>query len=397
MKKHLVVLFMLIFCLKTYSQIVFENGYFIDENDQRVECLIKNIEWQYNPAEFVYKLSETSDIQIASIHSVKEFGIKNVSKYVRAKVNIDRSSEDLAKLTSNRCPAFQEETLFLKVLIEGKATLFIYEERGLKRFFYQTANSEINQLVHKSFLIDNNKIGYNNQYRQQLRNDLQCQDINFNDINKLEFFKNELVRFFIKYNNCQNASYINYGAKNWKDRVNLTVRPGVKHSSLSLDNNTFSFASEHIEFESSVSFRLGGEIEFFLPFNKNKWAVIIEPTYQDFKSQKVYNSQKIDVKYKSIELAFGVRHYFHFNERSKIFINSSFIWDLTTNSTIEYDTGRILEISTFYNYAAGLGYNYYNKYSIELRYHTIRNILVRYPYWNSEYKTISMVLGYSFF
>lgn len=397
MKKYLVVLFMLIFCLKAYSQIVFENGYFINDNDQRVECLIKNIDWQYNPADFVYKLSETSDIQIANIQTVKEFGIKKSSKYVRAKVNIDRSSEDLAKLTSNRYPAFQEETLFLKVLVEGKATLFIYEERGLKRFFYQTANSELNQLIHKSFLIDNNKIGYNDQYRQQLRNDLQCQNIDFNDINKLEFYKNELVRFFIKYNNCQNASYINYGAKNRKEKVNLTIRPGVKHSSLSLVNYTSSFTSEQIDFESSFGFRLGGEIEFILPFNKSKWAVIIEPTYQGFKSQKVYNNQKIDVKYKSIELAFGVRHYFYFNERSKIFINSSFIWDLTTNSSIEYDTGRILDISTIYNYAVGLGYNYYNKYSIELRYHTSRNILVRYTYWNSEYKTISMILGYSFF
>lgn len=386
---------MLILYIKTYSQIVFENGYFIKDNNQRVECLIKNIEWQYNPSEFEYKLTETSEIKIASIQSVKEFGIKNVSKYVRATVSIDKSSEDITKLTSNRNPEFQEEILFLKILVEGKATLYIYEERGLKRFFYQTVNSKINQLIHKSFLLDNNQIGYNNQFRQQLRNDLQCQDITFNDINKLKFYKNELVRFFISYNKCQNSSYIVYEVKNRKDNLNLTIRPGLNLSSLEIYNS--SITSEHIDFESSIRFRLGVEIELLLPFNKNKWAVIIEPTYQNFKSQKVYNGQNVDINYKSIELAFGIRHYFHFNERSKIFINSSFIWDLSTNSTIEYDTGRILEISSLNNYAIGLGYKYHSKYSVELRYLTSRNVLEKYSYWDSEYKTIAMILGYSFY
>jgi hypothetical protein len=395
MKIYLLISMLLLFCLNTFSQIQFENGYFITNADKRIACLIKNIDWQFNPSEFEYKLSETSDIKTASIKEVKEFGIKNASKYVRAKVNIDKSSEDLIKLTTTRNPVFQQEVLFLKVLVEGKATLFIYEERDLRRYFYQTVDSEINQLVYKPYLINTKQVGYNDQFRQQLLNDLPCEDISIYDIKKIKFYKNELVRFFITYNACQNSEYISYEVKNRKDKVNLTIRPGINFSSLEINNT--SSASESIDFGPATNYRLGVEIELFMPFNKNKWAVLIEPTYQQYKLQKDYVNQNVAVNYKSIELAFGLRHYFHLNEHSKIFINTSVIKDLSINSSINYDTGRVLELYTLNNYAVGLGYHFYKRYNLELRYLTSRKVLEKYSYWDSEYKTVSLIFGYSFY
>ena len=54
-KQILVLAFITISCLQSYSQIIFENGYFIDESNNRIECLIKNIDWKNNPTEFEYK------------------------------------------------------------------------------------------------------------------------------------------------------------------------------------------------------------------------------------------------------------------------------------------------------------------------------------------------------
>ena len=67
-------LFMLL-DIKSFSQIIFENGYFIDDSDSKIECLIKNIDWKNNPTEFEYKLSPNEAIQKATIQTVKEFGI----------------------------------------------------------------------------------------------------------------------------------------------------------------------------------------------------------------------------------------------------------------------------------------------------------------------------------
>ena len=95
MKKQLVFILTTILSLNCYSQISFEKGYFIDNNNQKTNCLIRNIDWKNNPKEFEYKISEQTKKERLTIESVKEFGIDNVSKYIRFDVDIDRSSNYL--------------------------------------------------------------------------------------------------------------------------------------------------------------------------------------------------------------------------------------------------------------------------------------------------------------
>ena len=147
--KLLKTIFIFLFTISIHAQIRFEQGYIIDNNNQRQDVLIKNIDWLNNPKSIEYKNDETSKIEIATINQIKEFGVDNQSKYVRVDVKIDRSSEDLAKISSIQEPEFKEETLFLKVLIEGEASLYDYVDYNLKRFFYKKNNGEIEQLIYK--------------------------------------------------------------------------------------------------------------------------------------------------------------------------------------------------------------------------------------------------------
>lgn len=161
MKKKLLFILTIILTTHCFSQISFESGYYIDNSNQKIKCLIKNIDWKNNPTQFKYKLTKTSDAKEITIKSVKEFGIDNVSKYIRCSVNIDKSSEYLNKLSNDKEPLFNEEELFLKVLIEGEASLYHYSEDGnLKRFFYDTQNTNIKQLIFKSYKNFENKIAY---------------------------------------------------------------------------------------------------------------------------------------------------------------------------------------------------------------------------------------------
>ena len=54
--KKIVVILIAIISLKGFSQIKFENGYFINNSDEKIECLIKNKDWDDNPVKFNYKL-----------------------------------------------------------------------------------------------------------------------------------------------------------------------------------------------------------------------------------------------------------------------------------------------------------------------------------------------------
>src|SRR5690606_2810585 len=119
--------------------------------DQKIECLIKNIAWSRNPKGFQYKLTADGEISNATLETVKEFRVAGAAKYVRANVKIDRSPKSLSNLSPDRNPIFKEELLFLKVVVEGKATLYSYEDATLSRFFYKIPDNEISQLAYKMY------------------------------------------------------------------------------------------------------------------------------------------------------------------------------------------------------------------------------------------------------
>ncbi len=396
MKNLLLSIFILILSSNIYSQISFEQGYYIDNSGQKINCLIKNIDWNSNPTEFEYSLAAEKESKIAKIKSVKEFGIDNISKYIRSTLDIDRSVENINNLSYDRKPIFKEETLFLKVLVEGKASLYEFKDGNLTRYFYNKEGSSIKQLVYKSYKTENNKIGKNNRFKNQLWNDLKCSTFKISVVENLKYQKSDLVYYFAKYNECNNETYIDYEEKQKKDFFNLSFRPGINFSNLSIQNSISN--SRNTDFGNELAFRFGVEAEFIMPFNKNKWALIIEPTYQYFKSEGEASNQIVDVDYKSIELTIGFRHYLFLNENSKLFINGSVFFDRSSNnSIINFESGVDLRIETRSNLAFGLGYKHNDRYSLELRYQTSREILSEYVYWNSDYRTFSMIFGYSIF
>ncbi|RIH62758.1 porin family protein [Mariniphaga sediminis] len=391
MNKQLLVFLITLLSYNGYSQISFEKGYYVNNDDQKIDCIIKNIDWEDNPTQFVYKLSEYDEQKTLTIDSVKEFGINNISKYIRHKVKIDRSSNDINDLSNDRNPAFMEETHFLKVLIEGKINLYSYKEGNPIRYFFNKGNSGIEQLVYKEYTTSENKVGVNAQFKQQLWLLLRCPCISVSDIEQINYRRKELVSLFKTFHECSHSECISFEKRQNKNSFNISIRPGLNRSSLSISN------SNNTDFGAELGFRFGVEAEYVLPFNKNKWGVLIEPTYQYFKSEKIVSYRNVSVDYKSIELPIGIRHYFFLNDNSKVFVNGSFILEYSGKSKIDYVNSIILEIKTGINFAFGLGYKYNNRYSVELRYLTDKDFFRNYMYLKNDYKTLSVVFGYTLF
>ena len=279
-------------------------------------------------------------------------------------------------------------------MIEGHSSLYQYVDNNLNRYFYNKDNNAIEQLIFKNYKIEG-KLGENNRYKQQLWNNLKCPTLTFERIKNLNYNKNDLVAFFIEYNNCINHKFVNFDEKQKRKLFNLNIRPGLNYSSLIIQNSASNYRDT--KFNNEIAFRFGVEAELIMPFNKNKWALIVEPTYQYFKSKKDLNTQSVKADYTSIELPIGIRHYFFLNKNSKLFFNGSFIFDFRNNSMINFDSGTNLDIRTFNNLGFGLGYKHNDTYSVEFRYHTPREILYNYRLWESRYKTISLIFGYTLF
>ena len=261
--------------------------------------------------------------------------------------------------------------------------MYSYDDKSLSltRYFYSIEKSNIEQLVFKNYITYEFKIGTNNRFRNQLWNNLKCTNIKKNRVEKLKYRKSDLVNFFVAYNNCNNQEYINFEKKQKKDLFNFTIRPRLNISSF--ESN---YTNTNIK-NGLLDFGFGIEAEFIFPFNKNKWAFIIEPTYTSFTVEKsTIGSLDDEINYSTVEFNIGVRHYFFLSDNSKIFINPSLIYDLKINEPTN--------LTTIYM-AFGLGYKYNDKYSIELRYQAPRQIGVGIN--DVDAKTLSIIFGYTLF
>lgn len=264
------------------------------------------------------------------------------------------------------------------------------------RYFYNYDGIEIKQLTYKRYLKGNNNIiAVNNGFRVQLWNDLKCPKFTMSKVENLNYRKSDLIDFFEEYNNCNNTESKNFEKKQKVDLLNITMRPGINYSSLYIDNSIDN--TEGVDFDKQFTARFGLEVELIMPFNKNKWSIFAEPTYQYFTSNAEDIRNTITADYKSIELPIGIRHYMFLNDNSKIFINGAFVVDFSTNSTIDFSFVSDLEINTGSNFALGVGFKFLDKFTCELRYQTNRDILASYAFWNSKYGTSSLIVGYSFF
>ncbi|WP_298767173.1 tRNA modification GTPase [uncultured Polaribacter sp.] len=398
MTKQFTVFFAFIFTINVFAQTSFVKGYFINNSNEKINCFIKNEDWLNNPTEFKYKIEQNSEKKTLTINSVKEFGVVNTFKYVRRKVDIDRSSKKVDELDFNVNPIFNNESLFLKVLIEGNATLYYYEEKGFVRYFFNKKAAEVKQLVYKSYLTDGGSaVANNNEFRRQLWIALKCDGVSMNSFKKIDYKKSDLIKFFIKYNKCSNSEFINYQKKKKnEDSFNLNIRPGVRMSSLVLNNPN---GSRQFDFGKNLtSFRLGLEAEFILGFNNNKWALLLEPTYHQFSA----DIETASISQRSLEVNFGLRHYMYLNKKDlKFFVNALIIYDINFGTKLDIQN-RIpfsTEVDNTFNTALGIGCKYKERFSLELRYLPTRNTLtnVSEATWFTDVESLSIVLGYSIF
>ncbi len=399
MKSFLTIILICLSLTGAWSQTNFEKGYFIDNNGTKTECLIQNKDWKNNPSEFSYKLNETDNIKPANISEIKLFEIYGKSKYVRYTVMIDRSlSIPRTNVFQNdeptsKEPSFNEETLFLEILIEGEVSLYSYEEKNILKFFIKTEDSEVAELIHKGYVeggtYEEKKSYYreNNSYKEQLRTALSCSNINYNTLKKTQYLENELIRLFTKYYECKKSEYNNYANLKNKSNFKLFVKPGVHLSTLSLDY--ISSTTLDPNFETELGYKLGLEIEYKLPFQNNKWAIFTGTNFVSYK----FEDDRYNFKYNALEIPLGIRYRSFINNNSCIFINGSMVF----SNCLKLDFSNYSNIILRGSPVIGLGYEFKNKIAIEAQYSFSRNVIMNLSPFEGKLSGFSVVLGYAIF
>lgn len=382
--------------LAAAAQIKFEPGYIIGSDGQRTEVEIRNVDWSSNPTSFEYRVAGGTSVE-GTLESIQEFGVTGGSIYRKFTVDIDRSSDIVAKLSKERNPEFKSETLFLRQLVTGKAVLYEYLDSGLKRYFYAMEGGNPAQLVYKRYMVmdksgrwESGNAGANEQYKQQVFNELKCPSISEKDAQNLKYDRGSLMKIFTRFNECTGTAVPTTESHEQKSVTHLTIRPGVANNSFSIDNGTST-----TDLESAVIFRIGAEVEVVMPFNKGLWSVAFEPAYQSYSSKA--SSGTVTIDYKSIDLGVSLRRYFFTNEKNRLYANLGFVFALPLDGKGAVKVGSLpLDISTGVNFTAGLGYGM-GRFSAEFNYGFSRGLLGDYPSFTSSYGGPALILGYRIF
>jgi len=399
MKSLLFAVLLLLVTLSSFGQIIFEKGYFIDNNNQRTECLIKNADWKDNPKNFEYKLTENGIETKGSTENIREFGVLGESRFVRANTDVDISSMETSNLSKQREPEWEKKTLFLKVLVEGKASLYVWSSGTFVRYFYSTSDTSIQQLVYKEYYKTNEEIAANVKFHEQLWVNMRCAGTDTKTIEQLSYKKGDLENYFEKYNKCSDSPFVVYEKKDKsKGSFHLKLTPGINYTTMAIWSNPHDRFD--VDFGSKATLRIGIDAEYILPVNKNKWGVVCEPTYQNYGATANTTTKTATINSNTIEFPIGLRHYFFLNPDMKLFLNAFYIPAVIIgfNSTIQYDYNFASpwEIKNVSSFAFGGGLTY-RRYSAEIRYYTNRDFLAQYNSMFTDYTRISAVFGFKIF
>lgn len=399
MRLTLIAIILLMALEATFGQITYEPGYFISNDGKSTKCQIKNLDWKSNPTTFEYRIDGTEGK--GDIETVSEFGITGGSVFSRFAVNIDRSSNEISSLTKYRNPEFKQETLFLRLLVNGKAILYMYDDQGLVRFFYGNNGSDLSQLVYKRYIQTGGhgfETGYaveNEQYKQTLFNELKCASISQRDIEKLKYERGVLMKLFNRYNECTGSAVKTTEVESPKSQTHISLLAGVGFNNLSSQ-----FAGDPVtNYESAVALRVGAELEIVLPFNKGMWAVSLQPVYQTYSTQDAPGT--IKVNYSSLDIGVGVRRYLFIKDQNSLYASLGGVFAMPipsketfkSTSVFPFSIADSLESSSSVNLVAGIGYRV-SKFSAELSYGFDRNILQNGPSWTAPYGGVIVTLAY---
>lgn len=388
------------------AQAKYEKGYFVDNSGQKTECLIKNEDWRDNPTYFYYKSSLEEKEKANNIKSVKEFAVEGQNKFERYEVLLDTSEVNLDRLTEIRNPEWKKKTLYLKVIVDGDPKLYEYVEGNKRKYFFTTKDKKVEQLVYKEYLERGGiTILKNKLYQQQLLNDARCEDEKIKrKISFLNYKYDDLVKYFLEVNNCNGNKIVEIQEINKKRKaVNIKVKTGINFTSVET-TNIESSKNEKVDFGKKALFRIGAELEYLLPFRNSKFTLFIEPSYQaGYKSDCViyneyapgyYHTYKLDVIYKTFDVAGGVRYNYFLSGNSKIFLNLGVSHSQLIEGRIKFDSGRELDLNTPLKLFFGAGFTY-KKLLIETRFINSSNIGDSHP--DAKFRSFGLAVGYTIF
>lgn len=381
--KHSALLALLLCAVAAAAQVAYERGHYVDNDGERHEGYVLNEGWSDIPTMFKFSPDgRQRSAKTVTVRDASEFGVGDVVKYVRAKVPLDVSRLLDPAVPRVKEPAREEFITFLRVLIEGEASLYEFEERRITEYYFDAPGLPITPLVYNLYQDKTGATRKNARYRQQLTTGLHCDREGWQNDSYVKYDDSDLAALFVAYNRCHGVDYDNYFFKSSTSRLRVFAGVGVEHITASYISGTASGrlvlagAPLLIAFDPTLSYTASVTAEYTLPLDDNRWSILVAPLYRRFRGTLEGEPFFSEATLSELNLPVGLRYYVQPGLRSRVFAGAylSTNVDAGSNFTLRGNEPQALRGAVMH-WSAGVGYEFAGKLSAELRYSSPDEIL----------------------
>ncbi len=214
MKWFLLPFFFAFVFIHAFAQQNFAPGYIVKYPSDTIQGFINDKNWTLNPHRIEFKTTrEAEGTTIFTANQISGFYTSYSDEfYSSAVVYVDKTPFELGTILTpkeigKRNNEFiKKDTIFLKVLVTGKATLLGLEDgRSQTHFYIRKADADTTiELMYKRFRIDNavgtDQIGTTKDYQLQLQDNLSDYPALMTRVKTTDYNEQALKKLVISYN-----------------------------------------------------------------------------------------------------------------------------------------------------------------------------------------------------
>jgi len=404
MKLKLLLLIILVFFthyLVILSQVNFQEAYVVSIKGDTIHGLIDYKNWNINPSKIKFKArNDSKSIEYTKMDIISFYVAGEI--YEKHIVSIDISPyENLDVIRFEPTPLMQKDTVFLSLIVRGKANLFFLKDQFAKdHYFIQKGDNPTEELINYRYYTKDIQYGgrimkTNKKYLGQLV-------YYFNDypeystrISGTEYNMQSIKKLFTLYNQRWNDDKSDYVRKTKKIETKFSIGAGMTFTSIKI-SNTADIEYLNEEFPSSNNLTMGGTLNFIFPRSRQKIGAFVDFYLKGYNSTVYYTDFTYEEFYTDYEVNLGkiylkIGHGFRYNLLDKkikpsitggIFISKAFLSSsyrkthkvfystiTDTEEPLAFDDEPTTELGAF----GGIGFNY-KKFFLDFRYEYSWNV-----------------------
>lgn len=359
------VFIFLIFSEQISAQSNFLDGYIINAQKDTIRGKIDYKNWERNPSQISFKSEKENNPSTYKSYDITGFYVNN-EFYQTEIVKLEVSSQDLPTMTTSKQSIFSSDTLFLRLLIKGQASLYLYKDEKFRQHFFIKKNEmPIEELVFRKYKDGENIVVTQRKYLNQLSFYFSDCSSKIKISEKLAYEQEALKSLFNEYNQCKGNSVDSYKAEKEKTSVEISLLAGVSSTKLDWISDEFNNGIVTANFNKSTNFTTGIGFDLVTARSNRRWSIYNEILLKSYKTsgESSIGTSKYDLRYLKLNT---MGRYYLLNKKIRPYLGLGISngWAIKSENNVNLD---------FRKYEQGLigslGLNI-DKFNMEFRYET---------------------------